>query len=204
MKSLVAFALAFFGILSFGLMAQHAHHEAEKGALEAGEVHPGHSLYHLGSEFMTHRNEAVKLADFQGEPVIVVMFYGNCTQVCPILIKDTWRLYSSLDEELQKKVNVLAVSFDTENDTPEILKEYADYEQLNIPQWHFITGKHTDIRSLAMMLGVKFQKTGDGHFAHSNLVSVLDNEGKIVKRVEGLNQSMVEAAQIIEGLLENL
>jgi protein SCO1/2 len=54
------------------------------------------------------------------------------------------------------------------------------------------------------MLGVKYQQTGDGHFAHSNLVTVLDTEGKIAKRVEGLNQPMNEAATVIEGLLKNL
>ncbi|MEX2478032.1 MAG: SCO family protein [Gracilimonas sp.] len=204
MKTFITFTLAFLGILTLEAVAQHSHHQHEKEALKAGEVYADHSLYHLDSEFTDHRNEAVKLGDFQGEPVIVVMFYGNCTQVCPILIQDTWRLYSSLDESIQQKVNVLAVSFDTENDTPEVLKEYAEYEELDIPGWHFLTGKHTDIKMLATMLGVKYQQTSDGHFAHSNLVTVLDTEGKVAKRVEGLNQPMEDAAVVIEAMLENL
>lgn len=204
MRRLITFILIFAGTLSFDVKAQHAHHGTEKEALKTGKIHPGHSLYHLNSQFKDHRNESIKLADFKGEPVIIVMFYGNCTQVCPILIQDTWRLYSSLEEELQERVNVLAVSFDTENDTPEVLKKYAEYEQLDIPNWYFMTGEHTDIRSLAMMLGVKYQKTSDGHFAHSNLVSVLDKEGKIAKRVEGLNQPMDEAAIVIEEMLNIL
>jgi protein SCO1/2 len=196
--------LAFLGILSLEAVAQHGHHGHEKKALKSEEIHADHSLYHLDSEFIDHRNEPLKLSNFKGEPVIVVLFYGNCTQVCPILIQDTWRLFSSLDESTQTKTKVLAVSFDTENDTPETLKEYAEYEQLDLPEWYFITGKHTDIKMLATMLGVKYQQTGDGHFAHSNLVTVLDTEGKIAKRVEGLNQPMNEAATVIEGLLKNL
>ncbi|SMO46932.1 SCO family protein [Gracilimonas mengyeensis] len=204
MRAFITFTLVFWGIFSLNTFAQHDHHEHKKEALSAGEVHPGHSLYHLDAEFTNHRNETVQLGDFKGEPVIVVMFYGNCTQVCPILIQDTWRLYSSLDEATQQKVSVLAVSFDTENDTPAVLKEYAEYEQLNLPQWHFITGKHTDIRMLATMLGVKYQKNSDGHFAHSNLVTVLDTEGKIANRTEGLNQPTEEAASVIEKMLRNL
>ncbi|MBD3615059.1 MAG: SCO family protein [Gracilimonas sp.] len=204
MKSLITFTLVLFGILSLEAVAQHSHHGHKKEALKAGEVHEDHSLYHLDSEFTNHRNEKVQLSDFQGEPVIVVLFYGNCTQVCPILIKDTWRLFSSLDESLQSKTKVLAVSFDTENDSPEVLREYAEYEQLDLPEWHFITGKHTDIKMLATMLGVKYQQTSDGHFAHSNLVTVLDTLGKITKRVEGLNQPMEEAAAVLEGMLKNL
>jgi protein SCO1/2 len=84
------------------------------------------------------------------------------------------------------------------------LKEYAEYEQLNLPEWHFITGKHTDIKMLATMLGVKYQQTSDGHFAHSNLVTVLDTEGKIANRVEGLNQPMDEAKAVIEAMLNKL
>jgi protein SCO1/2 len=194
--------LAFLGFLSLNTFAQHDHQNHKKESLEAGDIHPDHSLYHLNSEFTTHRNEQVKLGDFKGQPVIVVMFYGNCTQVCPILIQDTWRLFSSLAEEIQKETRVLAVSFDTDNDSPEVLKNYAEYEQLDLPEWHFVTGKQTDIRSLAMMLGVKYQKTSDGHFAHSNLVTVLDAEGKIVKRVEGLNQPMEEAARVVQQIVK--
>ncbi len=205
MKKLITLTLLLAGTLSLSIQAQHAHHDNHKQeALKAGEGHPGHSLYHLNAAFTDHNEAAVKLSDFEGEPVIVVMFYGNCTEVCPILIRDTWRLYSKVNESLRESVNVLAVSFDTENDSPAVLKEYAEYEQLDIPGWHFLTGKETDIRSLAMMLGVKYQQTSDGHFAHSNLVTVLDEEGKITKRVEGLNQPMEEAAKVIEAMLKNL
>lgn len=203
MKKILAITLAFLGILSFEAIAQHHNQTHKKEAIKAGEVLSDHSLYHMNAEFLNHRNEAVMLSDFKGEPVIVVLFYGNCTQVCPILIQDTWRLYSSLGESAQARTKVLAVSFDTENDTPEVLKAYAQYEELDLPQWHFITGKHTDIKMLATMLGVKYQKTSDGHFAHSNLVTVLDTEGKITKRVEGLSQPMDEAASVIEIILKN-
>lgn len=205
MKKWITLTLLLAGILSLSIQAQHAQHNNHKQeVLKAGEGHPGHSLYHLNAVFTDQNEKLVKLSDFEGEPVIVVMFYGNCTEVCPILIRDSWRLYSEVNESLRENVNVLAVSFDTENDSPAVLKEYAEYEQLDISGWYFLTGKDTDIRSLAMMLGVKYQQTSDGDFAHSNLVTVLDKEGKIANRVEGLNQPMDEAAAVIEAMLENL
>jgi len=199
MKSLrvYSFCLIICVLFSQNIWAQHEHHEP---ALKASVV-ADHSLYHLKSSFTNHREETIKFADFKGKPVIVVMFYGNCTQVCPILIKDTWRLYEAVDESVREQVHVLAISFDTENDSPEVLKEYAEYEQLDIPGWHFLTGKNTDIRSVAMMLGVKYQQQSDGNFAHSNLITVLDKEGEIFTRVEGLNQPMSEAAKVIEQII---
>lgn len=193
--------LSAFLLSSISVMAQH--HHGDSASLKAEKMSE-HSLYHLKAEWTTHRNESVTLSQFKGEPLIVVMFYGNCTQVCPILIRDTWRLYNSVNESMRSSVNVLAVSFDRENDSPEVLRKYAEYEQLNIDGWHFVTAKETDIRSLAMMLGVQYVKQGDGEFAHSNLVSVLDTEGKVAVRVEGLNQPMSSAALEIENMLKHL
>jgi len=181
------------------LSAQH-HHNGDN-TLSASTVNSEHSLYHLDAQWTDHRNETYSLSDFSGKPVIVVMFYGNCTQVCPILIKDAWRLYSSIDKSMSNSVNVLAVTFDTENDTPEVLHEYAEYEQLNIPGWHFMTSEQANVRSLAMMLGVQYTKKSDGHFAHTNLITVLDKQGRIAKRIEGLNQPMEKAAEEIKSIM---
>ncbi len=202
MKNLLLIILLFFTASS--LVAQHNHNHSADNTLNAKEIDSEHSVYHLDAEWTDHRGDVVRLDDFKGEPVIVVMFYGNCTDVCPILIQDTWRLYSSVDESVREHVNVLAVSFDTENDTPEVLNKYAKYEQLDIPGWHFMTADDTDIRTLAMMLGVQYSKKSDGHFAHSNLVTVLDEKGRVAQRVEGLNQPMDEAKATIESIMDRL
>ncbi len=197
MKTL-SFILLIF-VCAISLSAQH--HQKDDNTLSAGEISSEHSLYHLDAEWTDHRNKSYSLSDFAGEPVIVVMFYGNCTQVCPILIKDAWRLYSSIGKQMRDSVNVLAITFDTENDTPQVLRDYAEYEQLNIPGWHFMTAEQANVRTLAMMLGVQYTKKSDGHFAHTNLVTVLDKQGRIAKRVEGLNQPMSEAVEVIRSIM---
>ena len=189
--------------LAFAMNLSAQHHHNGDNTLSAGTVNSEHSIYHLDAQWTDHRGDTYSLRDFSGEPVIVIMFYGNCTQVCPILIKDAWRLYSSIDKSIRDSVNVLAITFDTENDTPEVLHNYAEYEQLNIPGWHFMTSESAKVRSLAMMLGVQYTKKSDGHFAHTNLVTVLDKRGRIVKRVEGLNQPMEKAAEDIKSIMAN-
>lgn len=193
--SIILFSL----VLATSLNAQH-HHGADS-ELDAGEINAEYSLYHLDAPWTNHRNENVKLSDFRGSPVIVVMFYGNCTEVCPILIQDAWRLYNMVNKSQRETVKVLGITFDTENDTPEVLNDYAKYEQLDIPGWHFMTSEDANVRGLAMMLGVQYSKQSDGHFAHSNLITVLDGEGKIARRVEGLNQPMEEAAAVINSII---
>lgn len=182
--------------------AQHGGH-SNSNALDAAEVNHHHSLFQMDAEWLNHRGENFQLSEFQGHPVIITMFYGSCTQVCPILIRDAKRLYQAVDESLREKVQVLAVSFDTENDTAEELYNYAETKNLNLSNWHFVTGDRNDIRELAMLLGVQYSKKGDGHFAHSNLVTLLDGNGMIVSRLEGLNQPVNEAAKNAENYLNS-
>ena len=194
MKSIKLILTGLF-IMAFAHTAigQHMNHNA----MDAQPVESEHSIYHIDAAWTDHRGETFQLADLQGQPVVVVMFYGNCTQVCPILIRDAHRVYEAVNENLRSEINVLAITFDPKNDTPDVLKKYAIKKELNVPQWHFTTGNPADIRELAMLLGVQYAQKSDGHFSHSNLVTVLDNQGRIAQRLEGLNQPVEEAADWI-------
>lgn len=190
------------GFVNFTAKAQHinSNNEHNHQALKAQKINSEHSLYHLEDKWITHRKDTVTLSDFSDVPLIVVMFYGNCTDVCPILIQDTWRLYQSLDPEVREEVQVAAVTFDYRNDTPEVLREYARQENLDLPNWHFITGERSSIRHLAMMLGVQYRERSDGMFEHSNLITVLDRNGQIGARIEGLGQPVEQASDFIKSI----
>lgn len=204
MKRLIPYMLLMllFGPANITTIAQHTNSDSEHDhqALKAQDVNNEHSLYHLNDEWTTHRDETITLTDFSGELLIVVMFYGNCTDVCPILIQDVWRLYQTLDPEVREQVQIAAVTFDYENDTPEVLREYARKENLELPNWHFMTSERSSIRHLAMMLGVQYRELSDGMFEHSNLITVLDREGQIGARIEGLGQPVNEAGNFIESI----
>lgn len=189
----------FFLMFSQIVLGQHMNHNA----MAAQPVESEHSIYHMDATWSDHRGERFQLSDLQGQPVVVVMFYGNCTQVCPILIRDARRVYEGVNENIRPEIKVLAITFDPKNDTPEVLNNYAIKKDLNVPQWHFTTGNPADIRELAMLLGVQYAQKSDGHFSHSNLVTVLDSEGRIAHRLEGLNQPVEEAADFIGQEINN-
>lgn len=199
MKNLVL--LLGLTILPVLASSQHTMRMDDSG-LDAAESYHTESLYHMDAEWTNQDGESIRLADYQGQPLILVMFYGQCTGTCPVLIQRTWKLYSEIDEDIRDKVQVLAVSIDTKNDTPEALKTYAEYEQLDIPGWNFVTAQHADIRQLAMLLGVQYRERSDGHFEHSNLITVLDSEGKIAVRSEGISGELSSVALEIEELLK--
>ena len=178
----------------------HEHDMGQMQELESDAIKHSESLHQIPTKWVNQNSETKQIKDFAGEPLIVVMFYGKCTETCPMLIQRTWKLYSSLSEETQGKLNVLAVSFDFKNDTPDALKEYAEYEQLDLPGWHFVTADQTDIRQLATLLGVQYRERSDGHFDHSNLITVLDKNGNISRRIEGIIGDLDQDINYIETL----
>lgn len=171
--------------------------------LKAEETFHSESLYHMTAEWKNQDGETIRLSDYSGQPLMLVMFYGQCTGTCPVLIQRTWKLYSLLGDGVRDRVQVLAVSFDTENDTPEALKAYATHEQLDIPGWNFVTSKQSDIRELAMLIGVQYRQRSDGHYEHSNLITVLDGKGKIAVRSEGITSGLEETVAEIEALVDS-
>jgi protein SCO1/2 len=212
MKILKAALITFLVLSASSLtvIAQHHHgdgHDHAQGhdmeqmkELESEAISHSESLHQVPTTWINQNSESVQIKDFAGQPLIVVMFYGKCTETCPMLIQRTWKLYSSLSEETQEKINVLAVSFDYKNDSPEALKEYAEYEQLDLPGWHFVTADQTDIRQLATLLGVQYRERNDGHFDHSNLITVLDKHGNISRRIEGIIGELNNDINFIESL----
>lgn len=157
----------------------------------------GSSLYHLSSSWTDQHQERVALPDLAGGPAVVVMFYGDCTTACPLLVKTAEDIEAALPEDLRDITRFVMVSFDTERDTPAKLLEYAASKGLDRDGWHWLVGSPLQTRQLATMLGVQFRDAGNGVFAHSNVVSVLDAGGVPVARLEGLGGDLDAAIDAI-------
>lgn len=174
----------------------HAGH-GKHDAMAAAAVDHEESVYHLEGTWTDHRGVEFTLASLRGGPVVMVMIYGSCTTACPILVHDARRLESLLADDVRAKTRFVLVSFDPVNDTPDVLADYATGHDLDDPRWRFVQGDRAQIRALAMLLGVRFRDNGDGTFDHSNLVTVLDADGRAVNRVEGLMRPMDAAAAAV-------
>ena len=97
-------------------------------------------------------------------------------------------------------IPVLAVSFDPETDTPEAMRAYAaqrGYAAGARETWRFLSATPSAIRALATMLGVQYQRRGDDHFDHSNLIAVLDADGVVRVRTEGTSP---DVSRVVEGV----
>ena len=155
------------------------------------------SLYQLDSTWTNDANQSLKLGALQGRVQVVAMFFAGCTYACPIIVHDMKRIESALTESVRARVGFTLVTIDTERDTPEALQVYRAAHKLPANRWTLLNGTPDDTLELAALLGVKFKREASGQFAHSNLITVLNEHGEIIHQVAGLNQDMGETVQRI-------
>ncbi|MEM0514814.1 SCO family protein [Pseudoalteromonas sp. YIC-827] len=141
---------------------------------------PGDSIYHLNSQWQTQDNQALNLAALQGKKQLVSLIYTHCLHTCPTIVMTMQQVQQSLPAELQNDVGFVLVSLTPDSDTPEMLKSFAERRKLTPDHWTLLTGDSQDVRALAMALNIKYQKSDDNEVAHSNLMTLLDEQGRVV------------------------
>jgi protein SCO1/2 len=158
------------------------------------------SVYQLDSTWTSDVDRRVKLGVLRGRPQVVAMFFSSCQFTCPIIVGDMRRIEAALPESVRTNTGFLLISFDSERDTPAVLRAYRAQRGLSPQNWTLLRGEPDDVRELAALLGVNFHKDANGSFSHANLITVLDPEGEIIHQQAGLNQPPDELVKKINAL----
>ncbi len=156
------------------------------------------SLFQLDSVWTSDVGREVRLGVFRGRPQVVGLFFTKCEYACPILVNDMRKIQAALPESLRGQVDFLLISFDTERDTPAVLSDYRKTHKLGTDHWTLLTGKPDDVRELAALLGINYQKDARGQFAHSNVITLLNAEGEVMRQQVGLNTGPEESVKVLE------
>ena len=166
---------------------------------EGGSV-SDNSIYQLNSQWINQDGQKVSLKSFIGKPVVLTMFFANCTYACPLLVNDMQRMESSISANYRNNYRFILVSIDPKRDTPAKLKIYAKEHGLDLSRWTLLTGKSDDIMELAALLGFKYKKDEKGNYSHSNIITLLNEKGEIAHQHVGLNQDIAETVNQLRNL----
>ena len=193
-------AIGMIIILQISSLQAEAPQSERKQDAVPQEQEPGlvnkNSLYQFNGVFTDTTGKEFKLVQLEGKPSVVVMAYTSCDYSCPIVVGRMKRIEAALPSDIQNRVHFVLVSFDTERDTAEKLRNYATKMHLDERRWTLLHGGKDDILELAVLLGVKFKSDGKGGFSHSNLITVLDREGKVIHRLIGLNTDLDQTVRV--------
>lgn len=136
----------------------------------------------LDFKFTNEFGQPVSLNDFKGRALAFTFFFTRCPipEYCPRLMKNFAEASAKLKAMPNAPTNwhLLAITFDTKFDTPEVLRAYGAQYNYDRDHWSFLTGPPEPIAELARAAGVNYEPDG-GFFNHGFSTLVLDTTGTV-------------------------
>ena len=137
------------------------------------------------------------LADFRGRPLIVSPVYTSCFGVCPATttrLRDATAIASSVLGP--GSFAVLTIGFDTANDTPERMRDFAAARGRFPDDWVFGAVDAGNAARLLSGVGFTYASSPRG-FDHMIQATIVDAEGIVYRQVYGQD---IEPPQLVEPL----
>jgi protein SCO1/2 len=140
----------------------------------------------LDLEFRDELGNRVRLRDsFDGKPVILVLAWYRCPQLCNEVLNGLVRALLDIPLDLGKDFNIVTVSFDP-RETPELAaaKKHVYLERYgrarDASAWRFLTGEEEPIRELTDSVGFRYSwDARTEQFAHASGIVVLTPDGRV-------------------------
>jgi len=153
---------------------------------------PNDSVYHVASNWVNQNGGKVNIADFQGKVQVVAFVYTYCEHSCPFIIANLKGIEREIPAETKADVQFSLVSLDPARDSPEVLKQYMLDHDLDEQLWTMLNGNPDDVLELSALLGVRYRPMDNEakDIAHSNMITVLDRQGRIHYQMKGLNEGL--------------
>ncbi|HEX2162526.1 MAG TPA: SCO family protein [Thermoanaerobaculia bacterium] len=134
---------------------------------------------------LTHEGERVRFFDdlIRDKVVLFNFIYTSCPDTCPMETARMLEVSGLLGDRLGKDVFFYSMTVDPENDTPEVLADFA--ASWGIPEgWKFLTGDPEDLELVRRKLGVDIDDIESLRLSQHPISLVMGNQatGRWMKR----------------------
>jgi len=85
--------------------------------------------------------------------VLLNVIFTHCNDACPLITRKLREVREALGEEAASKVTFVSLSSDPTNDTPQVLKAFAEKQGVDGPNWLFLTGDKAQMDLVLARLG---------------------------------------------------
>ena len=136
-------------------------------------------------EFTDSHGRGVSLSRYRGKPLLVSLIFTSCHHVCPAITKHLASAVDAAREALgEDSFRVITVGFDTPVDTPDAMRVFADQQDIDDPDWDFLSASAETMAGLVENIGFVYFPSPRG-FDHVNQVTVVDRDGVVYRQVYG-------------------
>jgi protein SCO1/2 len=128
-----------------------------------------------------HRTTTLK--NLEGRIWVADFMFTTCAGLCPLMTKNLTTIYYLFLN--QPDVLMVSISVNPDNDSPDVLKKYAEKYQVDTSKWFFLTGSAEDIKRIS----VDSFKLGaiDEPIFHSSYFTLVDRAARIRGYYDGTN-----------------
>ncbi len=178
-----------FVILVFGIWVvnEYANRSAKKDLVKFEKV-PSYEFTNQDGELVSNKN-------YEGKVHVVEFFFTTCPTICPIMNENMVKIQNKFYGN--PHFGIVSLSINPKNDTPQVLKKYAEEKGATMKNWNFLTGEEALIYKFSnegfkLYAGVNDEV--EGGFEHSGLFALIDKNGYIRSRtvVMGENENPIK------------
>ena len=133
--------------------------------------------------FTDQDGKSFGLDDLKGKVWIGNFMFSRCSATCPGQAVKMGEVARALVKtpEVARNVRLISFSVDSKNDTPEVLKSYAEAQGAS-ETWRFLGGQGEEVAKLSregFQLGAAVAGETGAEFAHSDRFVLVDADGMI-------------------------
>ncbi|MDI4647384.1 SCO family protein [Cohnella hashimotonis] len=159
-------------------------------------LHPDNGLRVVGTA------SKFALQDLNGQPFssdsldgtvqLMEFIFTSCPDICPATSYNMVLIQNKLKDQglFGDKMKMIAVTFDPERDTPDVLRNYAAKMKMDMSGWVLLRGEETETANVAGQYGVTVQNLGNGQFVHNATSLILIDRKQRIRSVYKMGMDM--------------
>lgn len=137
----------------------------------------------------------------KGNVTVMGFIFTHCPDICPMTTHNMYLTEKQLKQEGINDIKFVALSFDPERDTPEVLTKFAEARELDFNSWMLLTGEKNTVNELMKRFDVKAIKTDERtdeegipeySMMHTDRISLIDKNGRLKKNYKGSTLNIEE------------
>ncbi len=150
--------------------------------------------------FTTQNGQPFGTEQTKGKIWLANFFFTTCPGPCLRMNHKAMEIQEALNGD-HSDVRIVSFSINPEQDTPEVLKKYAERMKARPDHWYFLTGERSKIYDVAkrgfMLItmeapGENGRPPEEGQFIHSTKIALIDRQGVVRRYYDSESPEVVQ------------
>jgi len=134
---------------------------------------------HTIETLVDQHGNAFSMELLEGKTVLLNFIFTQCPGPCPVQTVQLQSLQDQLSTTEKSSIQLLSISVDPNNDTPERLVEFARKRQVSFDNWSFVTGPAEKVDELIASFGAEVSRAADSTLEHSLTLYLVGVDGEL-------------------------